>query len=335
MLTKRQNFLETIRGGKPDRFVNQYEALSLLRKQGAGFIDPINGAFPRFAPGAPAVKGAWGVYLKFEEGQPGPMPLHDDAHKALRDIKKWKDTVKMPETKYPDSKWEEGAKFAESIDRKETFATASYGTGVFERLHYLMGMEDCFLNFYEEPALMHELIDYITEYELKFAAEITKYLKPDALFHHDDWGTQNSSFLSPDMFREFIKPAYQKIYGFYKSRGVEIVVHHSDSYAANLVPDMIDMGIDVYQGCMSTNNTPELVKKYGGRISFMGDLDNGVLDKADWSPELIRKEVERSCRSNGKLYFIPCLVMGGPSSIYPGVYEAVSKEIDRMSKELF
>ncbi len=35
---------------------------------------------------------------------------------------------------------------------------------------------------------MHELIDYLTEYELSHAEEICMYLKPDALFHHDDWG---------------------------------------------------------------------------------------------------------------------------------------------------
>jgi hypothetical protein len=98
---------------------------------------------------------------------------------------------------------------------------------------------------------------------------------------------------------------------------------------------MIEMGIDVWQGCMTTNNTPELVKQYGGQLTFMGDLDNGLLDREDWSEELIAKEVERACRSNGKLYFIPCLVRGLPGSTYPGVYEAVSKEIDRMSKEMF
>ena len=335
MLTKRQNLLETIRGGKPDRFVNQYEAFSLIMKPGYVTVDPISGAFPQAVPDGPPVKGAWGVYFKLKTGQPGAMPQLDEAHMVLKDIKKWKDVVKMPRIDYPDSAWEEGVKITESIDRNETFATACFFTGVFERLHYLMGMEECMINFYEEPVLMHELIDYITEFELKCAAELTKHFKPDALFHHDDWGTQNSSFLSPDMFREFIKSAYQKIYSFYKSQGVKIVVHHSDSYAANLVPDMIDMGIDVFQGCITSNDVPELVRKYGGKISFMGDLNNGVLDKADWTPELIKSEVERACRTNGKLYFIPCLTMGGPGSTYPGVYEAVSEEIDRISKVMF
>jgi len=335
MLSKRQNFLETIRGGKPDRFVNQYEFLTLLMGANYTMIDPINAAFPGAVPGGPPVTGAWGITSKFGEGQPGPMPMHDDEYRVLKDISKWKEIVKMPKTDYPASAWEESAKIAAAVDRKETFAAACYFNGVFEKLHYLMGMEDCMVNFYEEPALMHELIDYITEYELKFAEGVTTYWKPDALFHHDDWGTQNSLFMSREMFQEFIKPAYQKIYSYYKSHGVEIIVHHSDSYAADLVPDMIDLGIDVFQGCISSNNVPELVKKYGGKISFMGDLNNGILDKADWTPELIKREVERACRTNGKLYFIPCLVMGGPGSTYPGVYDAVTAEIDRMSKEMF
>jgi uroporphyrinogen-III decarboxylase len=146
------------------------------------------------------------------------------------------------------------------------------------------GMDDALLNFYEEPEEMHALIDYITEYELKYAAELTKYYKPDCLFHHDDWGSSKSSFMSPDMFEEFIVPAYKKIYGFYKENGVELIVHHSDSYAANLVPFMIDMGIDIWQGCISNNNVPELIKNFGGKISFMGDIDNAIVDREDWTP---------------------------------------------------
>jgi hypothetical protein len=335
MLSIRQNFLETIRGGKPDRFVNQYEFLTLLMGENFAMLDPINRAFPAAVPGGGPVKGAWGITAEFREGWPGPMPLHHGGLSVLKDIKKWKDVVKMPKTDYPASDWEDGAKMAEAVNRKETFATAAYFNGVFEKCHYLMGMEECMINLYEEPALMHELIDYVTEYELKYAELITKYWKPDALFHHDDWGSGTSTFMSPDMFREFIKPAYVKIYKYYRSHGVEIIVHHSDSYAATLVPDMIDMGVDVYQGCVTENNVPELVKKYGGKISFMGDLNNGVLDKAGWTPELVRKEVERACRSNGKLYFIPCLTMGGPGSSFPGVYDAVTGEINRMSKEMF
>ena len=100
------------------------------------------------------------------------------------------------------------------------------------------------------PDEMHDLIKYLTECELKLAEGICTHLKPDAIFHHDDWGSERSTFLRPEMFAEFFLEPYKQIYGYYHDHGVELVFHHSDSYAATLVPYMIEMGIDVWQGCM-------------------------------------------------------------------------------------
>ncbi len=328
MLTKRQNFLETIRGGSPDRFVQNFEALFMLRG------NPVSAARPYPSPGQTVVNG-WGVTIRYQENTPGPFPVHDAAHIVLKAVTKWKETVKAPRLDYPQEDWDFYKPAAEEVDRNEYFATAMVAPGVFEHLHYLMGMEECLVSFYEEPEAVKELINYITEWELEYARLICTNYHPDALFHHDDWGSQASSFLSPDMFREFIEPAYKRIYGFYKANGVEIVVHHSDSYAANLVPSMIEMGIDVFQGCISTNNIPELIKKYGGQISFMGGINNGIVDVPDWTQELIAREVEKVCTECGKLYFIPGTVAGGPGTIYSGVYEAVNEEIGNMSARMF
>jgi uroporphyrinogen-III decarboxylase len=98
----------------------------------------------------------------------------------------------------------------------------------------------------------------LTEWELSYAEEIVKYIKPDAIFHHDDWGSQLSSFVSPEMFEEFILPAYKQVYGYFKKNGVECIIHHSDSYGMNLVDFMVEMGMDVWQGVMSTNTFPLL-----------------------------------------------------------------------------
>jgi hypothetical protein len=335
MLTKRQNLLETIRGGSPDRFVNQYEAFTCQDSMfGMILGDPVQMASPFPAPGGQAVNG-WGVTITWPENVPGPFPVHDDEHKVLKDITKWKDVVKAPRLDYPQEEWDKFIPGVKAIDRNEFFAIVFIAPGVFEQLHYLMGMDDCLINFYEEPEAIKELIDYISDWEVGYAKLLCKHFHPDAIFHHDDWGSHTSSFMAPEMFEEFILPAYKRIYGYYKSHGVELIVHHSDSYAANLVPFMIEMGIDIWQGCSTTNNVPELIKKYGGKISFMGDIDNGIVDREDWTRELVAHEVRRACETNGKLYFIPNTTMGGPVSSYPGVYEAVTEEIDKMSKEMF
>ncbi|MBF7096756.1 uroporphyrinogen decarboxylase family protein [Alkalibacter mobilis] len=325
MLTIRQNLLETIKGGNPDRFVKQFEFMELI------YECPM-GSFP--GPGETIVND-WGITFTWPEGQVGGFPIHDEEHIVLKDITKWKEQVKIPPIVKDDAAWAPAVEHANKIDRSEKFVTAFVAPGLFEMTHHLMSMENALMAYYEDPDKMHELIEALCERELEYAAEVIKRIKPDCLFHHDDWGGQKSTFISPEMFEEFYLPYYKKIYKFYKDNGVEVAVHHSDSYAASFVPFMIEMGVDIWQGVMTTNNTPELVKKYGGQMSFMGDIDSGVVDFPGWNREIIDREVERACKNNGKLYFIPCLTQGGDYGSFPGVYEETSKSIDEMSKKMF
>jgi len=326
MLTPRQNLLETIKGGNPDRFVKQYEAFM-----------PLTGA-PTQAP-KPSIGGeivnGWGVTTRWPEGQIGAFPVHDDEHIVLKDITEWKNIVRWPNLDYPDEAWVEIQKRAAAIDRNEEFVTAFVAPGIFEQVHYLMSMEEALIAFYEEPEAMHELIDFIADYEIRLADVLIDKIHPDAMFHHDDWGSQISTFLSPKMFAEFFVEPYKRVYKHWKENGVELIIHHSDSFAATLIPSMIEIGIDIWQGVMTTNNTPEMVKKYGGQITFMGDINSGVVDFPGWTKEIIDEHVERACKTNGKLYFIPGTSQGGANSSFPGVYEATDEAIDRMSKEMF
>ncbi len=329
MLTKRQNLMEVIRGGNPDRFVNQYEAFEIVQE------DPYELQFPDPKPGEMDVKTGWGATKMWPEGFPGAFPVHDEEHIVCKDISEWEKYVTAPPAVFPAEDWKKAIEHAESVDRNDKFVTAFIAPGIFEQCHYLLEIQNCLMAFYEDPDAMHELIDYITDWEVAYAKEICKYMKPDALFHHDDWGTQISTFISPEMFEEFYLPAYKKVYGTYKENGVELIVHHSDSYAETLVPYMIEMGIDIWQGVMTTNNIPEMIKKYGGQISFMGGIDSASIDYPEWTRDDVKREVRRACTEYGKHYFIPGASQGLPLSNFEGVYEATTEEIDAISKELF
>lgn len=329
MLTKRQNLLETMHCGNPDRFVNQYEFLKII--MGNPFSK--RNTAPKY--GEHNVVNAWGVTRSYPIGTPGPFPVHTPDKIVIKDIEEWQKYLKVPNVVYDAEEWEPFIAQAEAVDRNEYFVAPFIAPGVFEQCHYLMEIQNCLMNFYEYPDEMHEVIDAITEWELDYARELCKYLKPDALFHHDDWGSQQSTFLSPDMFREFIKPAYEKIYGYYKSHGVQLIVHHSDSYAATLVPDMIDVGIDIWQGVMKSNDIPALIEKYKGQITFMGGIDSASVDFEGWTPEIVEKEVDWACRTLGKHSFIPNASQGLPVSTFPGVYEELSRQIDICSKKYF
>lgn len=171
MLTPRQNFIETVTGGKPDRYVNQYEYMSIV-------MMPIGGdAYGKLRPGV-ALKNEWGVTLMFQEGTPGPFPMLDDEHKVLKDITEWKKYVHAPATDLPDAAWDFTRGMMAGVDRDQQLLTVMIAPGIFETVHYLMGMEDAMIALYEEPEAMHELIDYITDFEMRTAEQIVKHVHP-------------------------------------------------------------------------------------------------------------------------------------------------------------
>ncbi len=328
MLTAKENLREVIRGGNPDRFVNQYEALQFL-------FHPYFVHNPSPAKGQENVVNAWGVTNSFPANTPGAFPVHTPDKIVVKDIEDWKEYVHAPSLEFSQEEWDSWKAQYDAADKDRAFATALVLPGLFEQTHHLCEISQALMNYITNPDEMHDLIKYLTEFELKLAEGICDHLHPEIIFHHDDWGAERSTFLRPEMFAEFFVEPYKEIYKYYHDHGVEFVFHHNDSYSATLVPYMIEMGIDVWQGCMESNDVPELVKKYGGKISFMGGIDNKSVDFEGWTAENCRKVAENICESCGNKYFIPCITQGGPGSVYPGVYAALCDEIDKYNAEKF
>ena len=329
MLTAKQNMLQVIRGGNPDRIVNPYEAVYLM-------FHPFMFASPLLQKGQENVVNAWGVTNSFPEGTPGAFPVHTPDKIVVKDIEHWRDYVHAPSLKFSQDQWDQIKEQYDAVDGSKAFKAAFVAPGLFEQTHHLCEITRALMYYITNEDEMHDLLKYLTEWELELAEGICSNLHPDALFHHDDWGSLDSSFMSPAMFEDFLLEPYKEIYKYYHEHGVELVIHHSDSYGANLVPDMIEMGIDVWQGCMmETNDLPGLVKKYGGKISFMGGIENRAVDFEGWTDENCDAVVRRVCEACGNKYFIPCIAQGGPGSVYPGVYDSLVKSIDNLNKEKY
>lgn len=330
MLTPRQNLLETIRGGHPDRFVKQYEFMAMP------YSDPYSMTNPQpYFPGDDDKIDFWGVKWSWPANVPGMFPVHTPGNKVIPDIDEWEGDLRIAPLDYPDEMWEEARKDYAQFDRKEVFVGPIMFPGLFEMTHCLMGMDDALMGFYSEPEKMHEIIEAYCEWEMAYVRLLAENLHPDIVLHHDDWGSSTSTFMSPDMFREFYLEPYKKLYKCYKDNGFALIVHHSDSFAATLVPTMIEMGIDIWQGGTVKNDIPALVKQYGGKISFLTGIEAADVDHEGWTREEIRSAVRTACNACGNKYFIPCQTAGGPQSVYEGVYDAIDQEIDSLNRELF
>ena len=129
-----------------------------------------------------------------------------------------------------------------------------------------------------EEESMKDMIKYLTEFELKVAEGICEHLHPEMLFHHDDWGTENNSFLRPEMFADYFVEPYKEIYGYYHDHGVKVIVHHSDSYCANLVDYMI------IAHWTADCDTPAAPDKVNNIAAFRNRVDGeGLYDGFIWN----------------------------------------------------
>ena len=328
MLNAKENFRETIRGGNPDRYVNQYEAITFVRY-------PYQAHSPRVEKGGPDVVNDWGVTLTYPSYTPGGYPVHTKELTVVKDIEDWKSYVKAPPLIFSQDEWDSYKQAYDAVDGEKAYRAAFVAPGLFEHMHRLASMEEALMAYITNPDEMHDMIRYVADWELELAEGICSHLHPDAIFHHDDFGTETSSFLDPEMFADFFLEPYREIYGYYHDNGVELIIHHADSYCANLVPTMIDMGIDVWQGCMHSNNVPALVEKYGEKMTFMGNIDNKFVDFDGWTEGDCARAAKDAIDACGMKYYVPCITQGLPGSVYPGAYEAITKAIDAINSEKF
>lgn len=325
-MTPKENLLALLHGKKQDAFVNEWEPYGNV-------FNPLMGATLTAKLGE-TVKDPWGVTVYWGEDEPGVMPIINEDTKVLKDITEWREYVHAPNLAEMDLDWSAAREQASQIRDQGRLAMSLMATGLFEQSHYLMGFEDTLMNLLMEPEDMHDFLDYLLEYKMTYARLLVENLHPDILLHHDDWGSKTSLFMSPDTWREFFKDRYKRFFDYFHENGV-LIMHHSDSYCEPIVQDMIDIGIDIWQGVLPTNDIPKLQREFGKKIVFMGGIDSGI-DVKDYDETQIREEVRRACREyapGGS--FIPSITYGAAGSIFPGVDDIVMDEINKQNAIYF
>ena len=330
MLTKKQNFLETLKpDGKPDRLVNDYEFVVPV------MIDPLQRYTRGMRKKGCTTKDRWGTTYLWPETQMFAFPSEDDL--VCPDVTEWKETVKVPDLIANCSDpalWEDAKAAAAKIDRNEHLVMSFMGTGIWEQAHNLMGISNLCMALYEEPEATLELLEAIGEYRFQYTKLLVDNLHPDIIISHDDWGSKYSMFISPDMWREFIKPHYVKMYNYMKENGV-LIMHHADSWCESIVEDMVDLGIDVWQGVLNTNDIPKMQEQLKGRLTLMGGIDS-IIDRPDSTEEEIRFQVRKALEAYAPGgHFIPSITYGLPGTLYPHVNPIMVDEISKYNKEVY
>jgi uroporphyrinogen decarboxylase len=165
---------------------------------------------------------------------------------------------------------------------------------------YLRGTEKIFLDLALQPEMAETIFTRIKTFYLEYLQRILEAArgKIDIVMTGDDFGAQNSLLISANMWRKFIKPGFTEYLDLIR-RHDTISMHHSCGSVVDIIPDMIESGLDVLQSIqpetkgMSLENLAHL---FGNRLCFQGGIS---IQKT--MPYGTREQIRREVKSNADI----------------------------------
>jgi uroporphyrinogen decarboxylase len=173
-------------------------------------------------------------------------------------------------------------------------------TTIFETAWALRGLEQLLMDFVLNPGLADRILDFPCQYHLTAARKLVE-LGVDMIWLGDDVGAQNAMMISPQTWRCFLKPRMANFTSTLKSMKRDLkVAYHSDGNITPIIPDLIEIGIDVLNPIQPKSMDPVRLKNlYGHRLCFWGSIDEQETLPFG-SPADVRAEVLLRLRTLGK-----------------------------------
>lgn len=159
----------------------------------------------------------------------------------------------------------------------------------FEQLQQLHGFDAVMMDLAVDQPEIYDLRDRLLDFNLGW---IDRWLDCEyqGLQFADDWGTQRNLMISPEKWRAFFKPVYAEMFSKVKYAGLD-VWFHSDGYILDIIPDLLEIGVDVVNCQLGLMNRADL-KTFAGNVCFRTDIDRQKLLPFA-SPADIKQYIER------------------------------------------
>jgi len=170
--------------------------------------------------------------------------------------------------------------------------------GIFESACVcLRGIERLMMDLILDKPFAEALFDKLADIHIEF---LRHYLDAvgdliDVIMVSDDLGGENGPLISPELYRDLIKPAQRKLWQFIKSNTEAYLFLHSCGSISKFVPDLMEMGVDILnpvQVSAKDMDTKRLKEEFGDKLTFWGGVDTQrVLPFG--SPEDVDREVRK------------------------------------------
>ena len=107
-----------------------------------------------------------------------------------------------------------------------------------------MGTENLSYAWYDQPDLMHEMMEFIADFTIEVSKPVLKETDIDYVMKNEDMSMKTGPLLSPALYRKFIFPHMKRLTDFFKNNGVRYVIVDSDGNCEVLIPLLMECGVD-------------------------------------------------------------------------------------------
>ncbi|MDA0711054.1 MAG: hypothetical protein O3B73_12685 [bacterium] len=202
-----------------------------------------------------------------------PLPLNHPV-KNMDDWLKIKHLYEFTEDRFGKD-WEAVAK--NHLENNRVLST--HIPGGFDEPRQLMGEEALCVAFYEQPELIHDMLNTIAETAVRVLDRVTRKVQVDLLSVHEDMAGKSGPLAGPRQVVEFIPPYYRRVWDLLHSRGTRLFDQDSDGDMNAVIPAFLDAGVNLMHPMEPAANM-DIVKireQYGTRLAFYGGLDKHIL----------------------------------------------------------
>ncbi|MFH1085705.1 MAG: uroporphyrinogen decarboxylase family protein [Chloroflexota bacterium] len=163
--------------------------------------------------------------------------------------------------------------------------------GLFSALRTLIGFENMMLMFFDDPQLIHDILDHLTAMWLAVFEEVLGDTDVDYAYIWEDMSFKGGSMVSPRIFREFLLPRYRRITGFFAAHGLDIVTLDTDGNVWGLIPLFEEAGVTgLYPFEVRAGMDVAAVRAKYPRLQMLGGIDKTALERG---PAAIDAELAR------------------------------------------
>jgi uroporphyrinogen decarboxylase len=173
-------------------------------------------------------------------------------------------------------------------------------TTIFESAWALRGYEQLMIDMATNPDTANRVLDIPFSYH-KIVTQQLVSLGVDMIWLGDDVGGQNSMLMSPRMWRQYFKPRMADLMASLREINPHIkIAYHTDGVVYPIIPDLIEIGLDVLNPIQPTAMDPvRLKKEYGKNLCYWGSLD--IQQTLPFgTPEQVKTEVNSRLNTIGR-----------------------------------